>query len=208
VADELFRGPGAPGPTPQPGYLHTSRPTLAWAAALEPWGPVNYSVSIDGAAIGQTTATSIAAPAPLAQGRHSWTVTATNQAGLSSGPQGAHFFIDTLAPVVTVALPARGVSGRPVKLVVNATDHPPPLTAADSSGVAAILVRWGDGRVELIGHHRRHVYLHPGRYRVRVIVVDRAGNATTKSVLVRIIAPPKPKSKHPRAPGHSGGVRG
>jgi hypothetical protein len=62
--------------------------------------------------------------------------------------------------------------------------------------------------VELIGRHRRHIYLHPGRYRVRVTVVDRAGNATTKSVLVRISAPPKRKPKaKPKHKAASGGVR-
>jgi hypothetical protein len=98
-----------------------------------------------------------------------------------------------------VALPLRGRPGRALRLVVSATDHPPPLTAADSSGVAAIFVRWGDGSVELTGRRRRHVYRHPGRYRVRVIVVDRAGNATTEVALVRIVAPPKPKPR-PKAP--------
>lgn len=208
VTDELLRGPGGPVPTPQPGYQRSTQPTLAWAPALEPWGSVRYTVSVDGHPLGQTLATSIAIPTPLAQGRHSWQVDATNQAGLDSGPQTGTFFIDTLAPVVRLALPRRGAPGRAVALVVTATDHPPPLSPGEVSGVAATVVRWGDGTVTLGRGRRRHVYRRPGRYRVTVVVLDRAANATVESALVRIVAPPKPKPKRTKPTKPTGGARG
>ena len=67
-------------------------------------------------------------------------------------------------------------------------------------------MHWGDGsRVQAIAHRRTHIYLRPGRYRLRVTVVDRAGNATTTLVVVRIVPAPKRKPKKKKTPG---GVHG
>ncbi len=198
IADELFRAPAAPTPVPQPGYLRTTRPTLAWAAASEPWGSVRYTVTLDGQPLGQTGGLAFGVGTPLSQGRHFWQVIATNQAAISTGPQTGTFFIDSAPPVVSVLLGANRIVGRPLRLRVIATDHPAPLPAAAASGIKTITVRWGDGTVEVIGHRRTHVYRRPGRYRLRVTVLDRAGNATTQTVVIRIVKPSKPKPKPKR----------
>ena len=60
-----------------------------------------------------------------------------------SATQTATFFIDTVAPVVSLALGPNRIAGRPLRLRVTATDHPSPLPAAQTSGIASITVHWG-----------------------------------------------------------------
>ena len=68
---------------------------------------------------------------------------------------------------------------------------------APASGVAKLMVRWGDGTVTQIKprtHRVVHVYRRPGRYKITVTVADRAGNQTTVVRRVKI---------NPARPGHT-----
>src|SRR5207245_2489500 len=114
----------------------TAAPSLSWLPSSELWGPVRYTVSLDGVQIGQTQATSLQPPAPLGQGPHAWQITATNPAGLTSGVRTGRLFVDTLAPQVSMRLLGKLRSGAPLHLHVLYTDTPPGLPAADGSGVA------------------------------------------------------------------------
>jgi hypothetical protein len=74
--------PGAPKSfrmTSRP--LATKRPVLRWGAAREPWGPLTYSVEIDGRTVGTTGGTSFVAPRPLRNGRHRWRAIAVDRHG-------------------------------------------------------------------------------------------------------------------------------
>ncbi len=195
VADQLYTSPGAPSATTH-RYARTTRPRLTWAPSGELWGPVSYTVALDGASLGQTGANSLQLLAPLAQGPHAWQVAATNPAGLTSGTSTARFFVDTIPPRVTVlTLGGLRRAGKELHLHVVATDTPPGLPAADGSGIDRILVRWGDGTMDVVRNWRYHVYAKPGRYRVTVRVSDRAGNVTTVVLSIRVKPKPKRKSK-------------
>jgi hypothetical protein len=178
VAGQLFYPPGGFGPLAAPPYTRAPRPLLSWSAAREQWGPLAYSVTIDGVAAGQTTATSLLAP-PLADGRHTWQVTATNRAGLTSVARPASVWVDTSAPTAQFTLTGARRAGSPLRLHIRDSDAPPPEPSSAASGIASVLVIWGDGARTPIIHGAVHVYRRPGHYTLRVTVADRAGNATT-----------------------------
>jgi hypothetical protein len=71
--------------------------------------------------------------------------------------------------------------------------------------VTKVLVRWGDHLSDVIHHWRYHIYKRPGRYRITVVVLDRAGNQTTVTLLIKVVRPPKhkPKPKNTHKPGKS-----
>jgi PKD domain/Bacterial Ig-like domain len=200
VAAELYQPPGAPGPSPRAQYQRTSQPVLAWTAAREPWGPVTYSVSVDGTQVGQTTATSLTAPAALSDGPHSWQVTATNPAGQQAQSRAATVFIDTTPPTVALMAPRRVRLDKALNLRIAYADLPPSgASTADASGVAKVVIRWGDGSTTTVpngSYAQSHRYRRARRYTVTVTVTDAAGNATTTDTKVRIFVPkPKPKPK-------------
>ena len=57
-------------------------------------------------------------------------------------------------------------------------------------------MRWGDGITTRVQRGSKfHVYRKVGRYRITVIVIDRAGNTTTVVENIRIKEPPKRKKR-------------
>ncbi|HYV14700.1 MAG TPA: PKD domain-containing protein, partial [Conexibacter sp.] len=81
------------------------------------------------------------------------------------------------------------------RLAVRATDASS-VTAAGvapvaTSGVKSIAVDWGDHTTEPIRRGARHAYAKPGRYKVRIVVLDRAGNRTTTIERLKITKPPR-----------------
>jgi hypothetical protein len=192
VVDQLYQPPAAPAPSAPSGYVRTLRPVLSYTATSSLWG-ARYTVDLDGVQIAQTTATAVRVPAALSQGPHSWSVSTTDPAGLTSAVRTQSFFVDTVAPRVKAVLSRVRYVGRPVKLHVIDTDTPPGLPAADGSGIAKVVVHWGDGHTDTMVHWRYHTYRRPGRYRITVIVIDRAGNQTRVRLLIRVrVAPAHP----------------
>jgi hypothetical protein len=196
MVGQLYVPPGGFS-TPEPfAYATTSQPVLTWTRPRG-WGPITYALTIDGAQVGQTTATSARPPAPLPDGPHSWGVTATNPAGQQSSASSAIVFVDTVAPTGKLKLRSHGVAGAKLHPVVKYGDLPPagePI--ADASGVAKVTIRWGDRDVlhVRIGSHRvSHVYRRAGTYQVILTIVDRAGNRTRVVELIKIA---KAKHKH------------
>ena len=209
VAAQLYQPPGSFAALSKFRYAVSDHPLLSWSAASETWGPVHYLVSVDGVQVARTTSTRIPVPTPVLDGPHSWQVTAVNQAGLTSAAHPASIWVDTVAPRVSFTLTGLRRVGSSLRLTVTDTDSPPPEPPADASGIAEVVVRWGDGSSNQISHRALHTYKRPGRYTVTVIVKDRAGNATTVTRHVKI-APrpkpkpkPKPKRKNPRPKQHA-----
>jgi hypothetical protein len=197
VAAQMYQPPGAPVPASVLRYARSTATLLSWRAAGELWGPVQYVLSIDGAQIAQTTATSLRTPV-LAQGPHGWQVTAINPAGRQAVSRPATVFVDTVAPQAHFTVTGRRRAGRVLHVYVACTDAPPPLSPADASGIAQVVVKWGDGSRFVIHHGKFHVYVHPGRYKITVVVRDRAGNATTLVAYVRIAPRHRQGHRHHR----------
>jgi hypothetical protein len=183
VAAQLYQTPGGFVPANAFRYATSVNPILAWSPSSEQWGVPTYTVDFDGTQIAETTATELRTPMPVAQGRHSWQVIATNQAGLSTAAPTATVFVDTLAPRVSVRITGTRRVGSTLRIHIRDTDSPPPIAPSTASGIKSAQVKWGDGAKPFIGNHagehvRTHVYRHRGSYLVTVTVKDRAGNRT------------------------------
>jgi hypothetical protein len=74
---------------------------------------------------------------------------------------------------------------------VSYVDLPPAgAPPSDASGVAKVLIRWGDGTTVSLkpGRHLAdHAYRRTGRYRITLVVADRAGNRTRVILKLRIV---------------------
>jgi hypothetical protein len=203
VAAQMYQPPGAPAPAGAFRYARSTVPLLSWTAASDLWGPVQYVLSIDGAQVARSAATRLQAPTALGQGPHTWQVTAVNPGGRQSASRPATVFVDTVAPQASFVVTGRRRARRVLHIYVNYTDSPAPISTADASGIAQVVVKWGDGSRFVIHHGKFHVYTRPGRYKVTVVVKDRAGNTTTVVAYLRIASrhPPKRTHRHRRR-GH------
>jgi hypothetical protein len=199
VAERLYQPPGVAVPPKSLAYSRSAQPVLSWTASTQRWGPITYTVTLDGVQVGQTAGTALQPAAPLHDGPHSWRVTTSNPAGLTSTSRTARVFIDTVAPTISSSVGGSRRTGSPTVLRLTYRDAPPAgLPAGDASGVTGLTVRWGDGTVTRVkpGTHRIvHTYRRAGRYRVTIVIVDKAGNRRT---LVRRleIKKPAPPGKH------------
>jgi hypothetical protein len=171
---------------------------------------VGYSVALDGKVIAQTARTALRVPLPLPDGPHTWSVTAGNPAGLTRSSNQAKVWVDTVAPVVKLALGGTKQVGSRLRAHVTYTDAPPPEPRRAASGVSAVLIKWGDGSRFHIAHWSQHAYKRAGRYTITVVVRDAAGNRTTFTQKIQIKSKPKPKrrakAKKPATPKPSHGV--
>ena len=191
VVDQLYQPPGSATVATKLAYSRSAQPVLGWSASSARWGPITYTVTVDRVQVGQTGGSSLRVPAALADGRHSWQVTASNPAGLTGVSKVATVFVDTVAPVVKVTESGPRRAGANEVLRLSYRDPAP------ASGVAKLTIRWGDGTVTHVkpGTHRvAHVYRRAGRYKITVTVADRAGNQTTVVRHVKIAAGGKPGS--------------
>jgi hypothetical protein len=198
-AAELVTAPAGGG---QKGVVYTksNAPLLAWRAARESWGPVVYTVSLDGSTVGQTSSNlGWQVPGPLADGPHSYHVTVANQASQSGTTLSQTLFVDTYPPTLQTKLGGELQSGTKLTMTLRYTDPPNPSEpGSQPSGIAAETVNWGDRTAPVTGRkmlRATHVYSHSGSYIVTVTVTDRAGNATTKTRTLVIKPKPKPKRK-------------
>jgi hypothetical protein len=193
VAEQLYQPPGGATPTTSPAYVRTSQPVLTWAPAGARWGPITYTLSVDGAPSGQTGGDALGVPRPLPDGPHVWSVTASNPAGLSSASKSARVFVDTVAPEVGATLSGARHPAARLTLHLTYRDAPPAgLPARDASGVASLTIHWGDGTSTQVnpGTHRIvHSYRRAGRYKITITVLDRAGNRTSAVKRVKIAKP-------------------
>ncbi len=176
-------------------YSRISQPTFNWNPSTEAWGGPVYAVTVDGAVIGTTAATSLKSPVMIPDGTHTWQVTAVNTAGETASAKPVRVWIDTVAPTVQFTLTGAERAGARLRLRVRTSDAPPPEPAAAASGIATVTVNWGDKAVATISRTAVHVYARPGRYRLTVSVTDRAGNATTVVRRIRVAAVPRSRGR-------------
>jgi hypothetical protein len=153
------------------------------------WGGSQYIVRLDGVQIATTTLTAIRSPVPVANGPHTWQVTAVNQAGLSTVAAPATVFVDTIRPKVSFTLKGSRTIGSPLRVDIKATDTPPTVPRSAASGIKSVQVKWGDGPRNnrfLKRSTATHTYKRRRSYVVTVIVKDRAGNKTVVTRRIKI----------------------
>jgi hypothetical protein len=185
----LIYPPGSFGVNSAPHYRKSATPALTWSAPRELWGPTTYVVAVDGVAAGSSSTTSFTPTTPLSQGPHTFVVTAENEHGLTSLASPGHFFVDSIPPTGTFTLSGSDRPGALLHLRVNYADVPAGVPPADTSGVATVLVNWGDRASNRIRvHTATHRYKRTGRYKLTITITDRAGNRTVLTRELRITA--------------------
>jgi len=195
--------PGRFAAARMPGFQRSARPVLAWTTSLEAWGRY-FRVTIDGAQAGVTGARRFRPGAPLAQGVHTWQVTALDRRGQQYAAPATTVKVDSVAPFLLARLSGARQAGVRLKLAVEALDTTTGTAVTTpgvpTSGVRAILVDWGDrsSRASIL-HGAQHAYRKAGRYRLTIMVLDGAGNRTAVSTVVRIGKAPA----HGHKPGRS-----
>ena len=160
---------------------------LKWSKVEDDWGEVQYRVEVNGQEITTTNRTSMTV-SDLPDGRNVYNVIAIDSRGqVTEGPSRL-LYVDLTPP--TGELVARSSkAGRPANVSLDATDG----EAIAGSGVKSVTVTYGDGvrealavpRIGLVDDARLgHRYRKPGRYTVRALISDVAGNKRTVSARV------------------------
>ena len=202
MAERMYQPPG-PSPVSRAiRYENSANPVLQWSAAREAWGPMTYTVSLDGTQVAQTNSTAVRVPSTVADGQHGWQVSGANPAGQSTQSGMATVFVDTVPPTAAMTLYGRPLIRTKLHVYVTYADLPAAgEPRSDASGVSSVVLRWGDGTTVpmALGFHRSfHTYTRAGLYVISLLVTDRAGNVTRHVIPVRI-AKPKPKRKPKRS---------
>jgi hypothetical protein len=206
VAARLFQPPGRVSPSPAFRYATSSHPLISWSPSSELWGPVRYVVTVDGTDTALTFGTRVRFPTALADGLHTWRVSAFNAGGEGAASGVAKVRVDTVAPKVSLKLAGLRRVGKPLHVTLAYTDSPPPEPPSAASGIASVQLKWGDGTSFKNRRRQAHTYARAGRFTITVLVKDRAGNKTTLKRQIRIAPKPKPKPKKGKGkkPGQPG----
>jgi hypothetical protein len=188
---QFYQPPGAPTPAVNLAYTRNTHPSLSWTPAHAVWGPLTYTVTLDGAVLGTTTGTSIPVPQTLIDGPHFWQVAVTDPAGLTGTSANATVFVDTQPPRLRILLTGFARVGRVVTLHLAGSDPPNPSEPGSvASGIASVTVKWSlrgavTNATKLVS--LTHVFTSPGLARITVTVTDLAGNVTTISRYLRVL---------------------
>ncbi len=188
-------------------FKSSSRPVLSWTASNDLWGPLTYTVMVDGVAIGTTRQTKFTPTTPITDGVHSWRVIAGDIRGQTVPSTASRSLrIDATPPVPKLVVLGKKlrknklttftVSARDLPEVLPppvAPTPPPPGTPAPpvapritpvASGVATVSIGFGDGTASVIANTSQlrigHVYQRPGFYTVSVAASDKAGGHSMK----------------------------
>jgi hypothetical protein len=148
---------------------------LVWSSAFDLWGPLTYTVFVDGKAVGQSQTTKLAPTQPLPDGVHTWRIVATDRRGQTSATKPAHLRLDSTPPKLTVRLTGTRKAGKVLKVAASATDASG--TSAKASGLLDVKIVLGDRSATILGRKAAHAYRR-GTYVLTVTATDKAGNAT------------------------------
>jgi len=175
------------------GFQRTDRPTLLWTTSRETWGRY-FRVLIDGVDAGVTGRRSFRPATPLPQGAHRWQVIALDRRGQQYAARPSSVKIDTVPAFVKARISGPRRAAATLRLAVQATDTPTgtarKAAGVLTSGVGQVVVNWGDRTPsQLIRRGAQHVYARAGRYTVRVLVTDRAGNRSTLRLSLKLAKP-------------------
>jgi hypothetical protein len=164
---------------------------LAWGTALDLWGPLTYTVIIDGKPILQTQTTKAAlGVGAVAEGLHTWRVTATDRRGQTVTTAVKPLKVDTVAPTASFSVKKKK---RVVTVTTTASDVIPP--SGKAAGIRYVRIDWGDGTGYEQARTASHAYGRTGAFTIRVSATDKAGNVVVAEREIHITAPKKKKKK-------------
>ena len=177
VAATFDRAPGTfLGNTTSRKFVKGPQPTLKWGSSFELWGPLTYTVLIDGQPDGQTQGTSLTVPNPVPDGVHRWRVVATDRRGQTTATKVRNLRVDGTPPKASFRISGARRRGGLVKVAVKASDASG--TSAKASGVKLVKVSFGDRTKAVAKRTALHSYRRSGKFTVLVSVTDAAGNLT------------------------------
>lgn len=157
-------------------YRRYLRPPLSWQPSFELWGPLTYSVQIDGVDVGTTQDTKLKPLVKLTDGAHKVRVVATDRRGQTATTKTSTIRVDGTAPELAVRISGTRKAGKALKFRLTADDV---RNGTGRSGLKYVRVDFGDRtpRITLKGRSATvsHAY-ERGRYTLRVTARDRAGN--------------------------------
>lgn len=168
--------------TSSKNWRNVVKSPLAWGTALELWGPLTYTVLIDGKPVLQSQTTKATLPVgALSEGLHTWRVTATDRRGQSVTTPVKPLKVDTVAPTASFSVKRKK---RVVTVTAKASDVIPP--SGKAAGIKYVRIDWGDGSGFTQARKATHAYGRTGSFTVRVSATDRAGNVVVAERVIRI----------------------
>jgi hypothetical protein len=183
VVAEYDRLPGAFRiSTSSKNWRNVIKNPLAWGTALDLWGPLTYTVLIDGKPVAQTQTTKATLPVgALSEGLHTWRVTATDRRGQSVTTTVKPLKVDTVAPTVSFSVKRKQ---RVATVTAKPADVIPP--SGNAAGIKLVRIDWGDGSGFEQARKASHSYGRKGAFTVRVSATDRAGNVAVAERRIHI----------------------
>jgi hypothetical protein len=173
VIAEHDQPPGKPAGGTTEHWRARARPELRWRAGSEQWGPVSFSILLDGTPIATTAATTIRVPARIPDGSHSWIVRAVDRRGQVVDSDARRLRVDVTAPVPKLKIRR---SGSLARITVIATDA--------ASGIKRTKLTFPDG--SSTGARSLQRRFGSGTHSLKLGVVDRAGNVARKIFRLRV----------------------
>jgi hypothetical protein len=156
------------------GYRSLKAKPLKWSPSVDIWETVTYTVLVDGKSAGQTTATKFTPPKRVRDGKHRWSVVATDARGQQAATKTGTLRVDETPPSLHVTVSRSGTT-----VTVSSRAHD------KRSGLRSIVTSFGDGtRVE--GARAAHRYRSSGSFRLTVRATDQAGARRLSTRTIRI----------------------
>jgi hypothetical protein len=178
----------------QQAWQSNKRPRLTWGNANELWGDAQYRVEINRFPVATQASNVHDLQFDLPDGSHPWRIVTIDRRGQETPGLDRRLNIDTTKPVARVTTTGTLRAGQRIRFLA-ADDPPPPPPPAPgapvpprirTSGLARVTASFGDRTRGSATRELRHVYRKKGNYRVRLVVVDRAGNRAIVKLVVRI----------------------
>jgi len=187
------RAPGFFSGTTSTGWRAPSE--LTWSDPFDLWGPLTYQVFLDGQPLGAPVGERrLAASTPVPDGRHSWTVVATDVRGQTSTTAARRLLVDGTPPALKVEVAGRRRAGQSLAVRVRARESG---RAGQAAGLSFVRVSPGSGarpRTSRVARGKafatkrftaRHAYAR-GPRTLKVTAYDRAGNVAVERIRLRI----------------------
>jgi hypothetical protein len=175
-------------------WQSTRRPRLQWGKANELWGNARYRVEINGIAVATQEASTLDLPFDLGEGSHTWRIVTIDRRGQETPGLERRLNVDATKPVARLATTGTLRAGQSIRFLAadDPPPQPPPAPGAPvpppirTSGIARVTASFGDRTRATGTRSLRHVYRRKGNYRVRLVVVDRAGNRAIVKLKLKV----------------------
>lgn len=168
---------------------------LTWSDTFDLWGAVSYQPLLDGQPLGPPVAERRSTlPEPIPEGRHDWSVVATDIRGQTFETEERRLLIDRTVPELDVRVTGRREAGERLQIRVRARE---PGSAGAASGLDFVRVTPGDGARIREGEAPKgksfatrtmtvnEAYT-AGEHELKVTAYDRAGNMAVERIALRI----------------------